>query len=129
MPYLRQVYRFAGVAAACAFLYVRFKSPVSATEVFLEGIRNPGAAVPLFQKLSRAFRYDQICAFSAGAFWTLLSFRDLKKAKKVETSWPKIVGTMTGLTLLVGPGAMMTTMWAWREEALAKKHVPAVKGN
>ncbi|OBT83656.1 hypothetical protein VE02_07639 [Pseudogymnoascus sp. 03VT05] len=129
MPHLRRVYRFAGVAAACAFLYVRFKSPVSATEVFLEGIRNPGAAVPLFQRLSKTFRYDQICAFSAGAVWTLLSFRDLKKAKKVEASWAKIIGTMAGLSLLVGPGAAMTAMWVWREEALAKKKVPVVKDN
>ncbi|ELR04662.1 hypothetical protein GMDG_01521 [Pseudogymnoascus destructans 20631-21] len=128
MPYLRQVYGFAGVAAACAFLYVRFKSPVSATEVFLEGIRNPGAAVPLFQRLSKTFRYDQIHAFSAGAVWTLLSFRDLKKSKKVEAGWAKIIGTMAGLSLLVGPGAAMTAMWAWREEALAKKKVPVVKG-
>lgn len=129
MPHLRRVYRFAGVAAACAFLYVRFKSPVSATEVFLEGIRNPGAAVPLFQRLSKTFRYDQICAFSAGAVWTLLSFSDLKKAKKVEAGWAKIIGTMAGLSLLVGPGAAMTAMWAWREEALAKKKVPVVKDN
>ncbi|OBT70177.1 hypothetical protein VE03_00332 [Pseudogymnoascus sp. 23342-1-I1] len=129
MPYLRQVYRFAGVAAACAFLYVRFKSPVSATEVFFDGIRNPGAAVPVIQRLSKTFRYDQISAFSAGAFWTLLSFRDLKKAKKIEASWARIVGTMAGLTFLVGPGAMMAAMCAWREEALAKKHVPVVKGN
>lgn len=129
MPYLRRVYGFAGVAAACAFLYVRFRSPVSATEVFLEGIRNPGAAAPLFQRLAKTFRYDQICAFGAGAIWTLLSFRDLKKAQKVEAGWAKIVGTMTGLTLLVGPGAAMTAMWAWREEALAKKSVPVVKGN
>lgn len=123
MPHLRRIYRFAGVAAACAFLYVRFKSPVSATEVFLEGIRNPGAAVSLIQRVSKALRYDQICAFSAGAVWMLLNFRDLKKAKKVNAGWAKIVGTMAGLSLLVGPGAAMTAMWAWREEALVKSYV------
>ncbi|KFZ09191.1 hypothetical protein V501_05682 [Pseudogymnoascus sp. VKM F-4519 (FW-2642)] len=127
MPHLRRIYRFAGIAAACAFLYVRLRSPVPATEVFFSGIRNPSAAVSVMQSLAKTFRYDQICASSAGAIWTMLSFRDLKRAEKLSAGWGRIVGTFAGLTAVVGPGAAMTAMWAWREETLANRKVPAVK--
>ncbi|KFY83597.1 hypothetical protein V500_10030, partial [Pseudogymnoascus sp. VKM F-4518 (FW-2643)] len=107
MPHLRRIYRFAGIAAACAFLYARLRSPVPATEVFFSGIRNPSAAVSVMQSLAKTFRYDQICASSAGAIWTMLSFRDLKRAGKLSAGWGRIVGTFAGLTAVVGPGAAM----------------------
>lgn len=121
MKYLRRVYGFAGAAAALANMYVRFKSPVSLTEVFFKGVTDPSAPLPLIQGLAKFLRYDQICAFSAGAIWTLLSFRDLKKAGKLNAGWGRIVGVFAGTTIVAGPGAAMAAMWAWREEVLAKR--------
>jgi hypothetical protein len=79
------------------------------------------------QSLAKNFRYNQLSAFSAGAIWTMLSFRDLKKAGKLTTGWGKIVGTFAGVTALGGPRATMTAMWAWREETLAKRDVSVTK--
>lgn len=127
MPYLRRIYAFAGIAAAVANLYVRFKSPVPLMKVFFEGVSNPSAAAPLIQVLGKFLRYDQIAAFGAGAIWTGLNFHDLKKAKKVTSSWATIVGVFAGTTLVAGPGAAMAAMWAWREEALARQEVLSPK--
>jgi hypothetical protein len=123
MPYLRRIYAFAGVAAALCNLFVRVKSPVLLTDVFFKGIRSPSAPASLALSLAKFLRYDQIAAFSAGAIWTALSFHDLKKAGKLNSGWAKIGGFFAGTTLVAGPGAAMATMWAWREEALAKKVV------
>jgi hypothetical protein len=127
MPYLRRTYIFAGVAAALANLYVRFRSPVSLTDVFFQGVRNPIAAVPLALGVAKFLRYDQIASFGAGAIWTALSFHDLKKARKVTAGWGKIVGVFTGTTIVAGPGAAMAAMWAWREEALTKRVIVTPK--
>jgi hypothetical protein len=127
MPYLRRAYGFAAATAACAYLYVRFASPVSLKEVFFHNLSDPLAPVTLMTGAAKALRYDHICAFGAGAVWTMLSFYDLKRAKKLQAGWGKIVGVFAGTTLAFGPGAAMATMWAWREETLAKRKVVAVK--
>jgi hypothetical protein len=121
MPYLRRTYIFAGAVAPCAGLYVRFASPESLMSVFFGGIRNPSASISAMASLTKAFRYDQIAAFTAGAIWTMLSFKDLKKAGKLRTGWTRIVGVFAGTMIVAGPGAAMAAMWAWREEALAKR--------
>ncbi|PVH81668.1 FAD/NAD(P)-binding domain-containing protein [Cadophora sp. DSE1049] len=127
MKWLRLAYGFATATAAAAYLYVTLKSPVSLTEVFFKGLSNPSEALPLITGAAKVFRYDQIAASTAGAIWVLLSFKDLKKANKIQTGWPGIVGAFAGTTLLAGPGAAMTTLWAWREECLAKKEVDETK--
>ncbi|KAF8855683.1 FAD/NAD(P)-binding domain-containing protein [Acephala macrosclerotiorum] len=121
MPYLRCVYGFAAIASTCAYLYVRFTSPVSLMKIFFEGLANPTKALPLIEGATKALKYDQIAAFSAGAIWTLLSFGDLKKAGKLQAGWGRILGTFAGTTLLGGSGAGMAVMWAWREESLARR--------
>ncbi|KUJ21599.1 FAD/NAD(P)-binding domain-containing protein [Mollisia scopiformis] len=127
MPYLRAAYGFAATAAACGYLYVRFKSPVSLMKIFFDGIANPTEALPLIMGATKALKYDQIAAFSAGAIWTLLSFADLKKAKKLEAGWGRVLGVFAGTTLTAGPGAAMAVMWAWREETLAKRRSRTVE--
>ncbi|KAF8857859.1 monooxygenase [Acephala macrosclerotiorum] len=121
MPWLRRAYGFAGLTAAAAYLYVRIASPVSLFDVFFKGLSDPAKALPLIEGAAKVLRYDQIAAFSAGGLWVLLSFGDLKKAKKLKTGWAGIIGVFAGTTLLAGPGAAMTAMWAWREEVLAKR--------
>jgi len=129
MPYLRRAYGFAACTAACAYLYVRFTSPVSLMKIFFEGIGNPTQGLPLVKGAVKALRYDQIAAFSAGAIWILLSFSDLKKAGKLQAGWARILGVFAGTTITAGPGAAMAVMWAWREESLAKRESLAVKQN
>jgi hypothetical protein len=127
MPYLRRVYGFAGAAAACAHIFVRFASPVSLTDVFFQDIRNPLAAEPVMQSIAKFLRYDQITTFSASAIWTMLTFRDLKKAGKLTACWGRIIRTFAGITLVAGPGAAMAAIWAWREETLAKREVVVIE--
>ena len=124
MPYLRCAYGFAITTAASAYLFIRFASPVSLLNVFFTGLSNPSKALPLIEGAAKSLRYDQIATLSAGALWTLLNFRGLKKAKKVTTGWAGIVGLFAGTTRVAGPGAVMGLMWAWREEILVKKRQP-----
>lgn len=89
--------------------------------VFFEGVRNPSASVSVMASLAKTFRYDQIAAFSAGVVWAMLSFKDLKKAGKLNAGWGRTVGVFAGTMIVAGPGAAMATMWGWREEVLAKR--------
>jgi hypothetical protein len=129
IPYLRQAYGFGAVVSACAYLYVRFTSPVALGEVFFSGLSAPTEYVSLIQSSAKALRYNQISAFGAGAIWTMLSFGDLKRAGKLQPAcgWGKIVGIFAGITFFLGPGAAMVVMWAWREDMLAKRKVELVE--
>ncbi|KAF4635287.1 hypothetical protein G7Y89_g2803 [Cudoniella acicularis] len=126
MPYLRWAYGVAAATAAFGNLYVRFASPFPLMDVFFKDISSPTAPATLIQGAARFLRYDQITTFGAGALWIMLSFMDLKKAGKVRAGWGKIVAIFSATTLIGGPGAAMMIMWAWREEALARKK-PAVE--
>lgn len=119
VPYLRYAYGFSTAAATLANLYVRLTNPTSLINVFFKGVSSPTASVSLVEGIARTLRYDQLATFSAGAIWTMLHFRDLKKANKLQASWGKIVGIFAGVTAVAGPGAAMGLMWAWREEILA----------
>ncbi|KAI9746304.1 MAG: hypothetical protein M1818_000015 [Claussenomyces sp. TS43310] len=121
LPYLRWAYRATAAVSAAAYLYVRLASPVPLRDVFFQGIRDPTAVGSLAASIAKSLRYDYLVAFSAGAMWIGLSFRDLKRAGKLRAGWAKIFGVFAGSTLFMGPGAAMATMWSWREETLAKK--------
>ncbi|PVH89546.1 BcBOA8 protein [Cadophora sp. DSE1049] len=121
LPYLRAAYGFSAAAGAFAYLYLHVASPVSLVEVFFSNLRNPSAALPLLGGALKALRYDQICAFSATTIWTLLSFKDLKQAGKLQAGWGRILGVFAAMNVAVGPGAALSVMWAWREERLAKR--------
>lgn len=129
MPYLRRAYGFAAVIAATANLYVRFASPVPLKDLFFKGISSPSTVPNLLEGAAKFLRYDQIATFGAGAIWTMLSFRDLKKAGKLQTGWPTILGIFGATTLVAGPGAAVVTMWAWREEVLAARKKVVAKKN
>jgi len=98
-------------------------------DVFFNNLSNPSAAVPLLYGAAKALRYDHIASFSASAMWTMLSFSDLRKAGKLRAGWGRIIGMFAGATLVAGPGAAMAMMWAWREEALAKRKDIPVEEN
>lgn len=118
MPYLRIIYGFSAGAAFLTYCYVRLTSPISFLDVIFQGVKNPTTSQGFSKDVTKVLRYDHLCAFGAGTIWTLLSFRDLKKAKKLSASWGSILGVFAGSNILGGPGAAMATMWAWREECL-----------
>ncbi|KAL3425892.1 FAD binding domain-containing protein [Phlyctema vagabunda] len=124
MPYLRYAYGFSTAAAAIANIYVRLTSPLSLRDVFFKNLSSPTSPLSVVDLITRYLRYDQIATFSAGAIWTMLHFRDLKKADKLKVGWARIVGVFAGTTLVAGPGAAMAVMWAWREEVLARSSRP-----
>lgn len=128
MPYLRAAYGFSAAVGALAYFYLHVASPISLAKVFFSNLGSPNAAIPLLEGTVKALRYDQISAFSATAVWTLLSFKDLKKAGKLETGWRRILGIFAALNVVTGPGAALTVMWAWREETLAKRTNIAKRG-
>lgn len=117
--YLRRVYGFAFATSALAYWYMRFTSPTSVIDTILGGLRDPGSSQVLLENVAKIFRYDYVATSASGAAWVLLSFNDLKKAKKIQAGWGKIVGIYLSTLLIGGPGAAMAAMWAWREEALA----------
>lgn len=127
MPYLRRAYGIAAAVAACANLYVRIASPFPLKDVFFKGISSPSAPATLIEGAAKFLRYDQLTTFGAGAMWTMLSFMDLKKAGKIQAGWLKIAGIFGATTVVAGPGAAMMVMWAWREEALARRQPAAVE--
>lgn len=124
VPYLRYAYGFSAVTSTLANLYVRLTSPTSLINVFFQDVSNPTATIPIVRGIARSLRYDQMAAFSAGAFWTMLHFKDLKEKKKLNVGWGRILGVFAGTTLVAGPGAAMAVMWAWREECLIRSCRP-----
>ncbi|KAL2075500.1 hypothetical protein VTL71DRAFT_443 [Oculimacula yallundae] len=127
LPYLRAAYGFSAAVGALTYLSLHVASPIPLTKVFFSNLGNPSAALPLIEGVVKALRYDQICAFSATAMWTILSFKDLKKSGKLQAGWGKILGLFAGMNLIVGPGAALSVMWAWREERLAAREDLAKK--
>lgn len=121
MPYLRAAYGFSAAMGAFTYIYLRAASPVSLGHLLFDNLRNPAAALPLIGGALKVLRYDQICAFSATTIWTLLSFKDLKQAGKLQAGWGRILGVFAAMNVAVGPGAALSVMWAWREERLAKR--------
>ena len=121
MPYLRAAYGFSAAVGTFTYLYLHAASPVSIGHLFFDNLRDPTAALPLIRGALKVLRYDQICAFSATTIWTLLSFKDLKQAGKLQAGWGHILGVFAAMNVAVGPGAALSVMWAWREERLAKR--------
>ena len=129
MPYLRAVYGLTAGAAFLTYCYVRIMSPISFLTIVSDGIRHPATSNGFIKDVTKFLRYDHLCAFGAGAIWTVLSFRDLKKEGKFMGSWSSILGVFTGTTILGGPGAAMATVWAWREQCLPPKRMPVVNAS
>ncbi|CZS99224.1 uncharacterized protein RCO7_00515 [Rhynchosporium graminicola] len=121
MPHLRAAYRFSTAVGALTYFSLHLASPIPLSKVFFGNLGSPSAALPLIEAAVKALRYDQICAFSATAIWTLLSFKDLKRAGKLQAGWARIVGSFVAMNLVIGPGAALSIMWAWREEILAAR--------
>jgi hypothetical protein len=120
MKYLRWVYLAAGFFAANINLYVRISSPFPLQDIYFSDIANPSAAATLITGAARFLRYDQLLSFGAGLAWAILHFKDLKRAEKTDVEWAAFIGALACATAVVGPGAALIGMWAWREEILVR---------
>lgn len=119
IQYLRAAYIFAFVAASSVYLSLWLASPYSMKDIFFTGLRDPAAGFTYITEASaKLLRYDLICSFSAGLYWTLLHVGDLKRQGLVQTNWLVILPVMASMTVAFGPGACMVACWAWREEVL-----------
>jgi len=89
-------------------------------------ITGTGTQVPALHEVPSALR-GIIGAELGGCIWIVLLFKDLKKARMVETSWVVLfVGYWLAVSS-IGSGATLLAGWLWREQILAtKRHWAAV---
>ena len=67
--------------------------------------------------------FSFVFTYMAAFFWVILSFADLKSAKRLRTSWIAIVMLLGVSNVILGSGSTLLLMWAWREEVMAKKFI------
>jgi len=81
---------------------------------------------PSLQNLPKAL--GGILGSELGGFvWIVLLFKDLKKARMIETSWVVLLAGYVASATVIGSGASLLVAWLWREETLAtKRHWAAV---
>lgn len=146
LSYLRWAYGFAAAAGGMPHLYEWAHASRPITEYVQYMVGNPvtGAAATLQEPMSMPLlrvllthvqqvlvsQFDQTLLSSyhlgrmvssiSGLIWVLLHVRDLKRAKKTQTSWLQIIAVGSITTLVGGSGTAMVVGWAWREEILAR---------
>jgi hypothetical protein len=119
---LRLIYGLSAATSAAAYLYLWIKSPSTMAEIFFSETSQPGAPMNMLKGAAKVLRYDQLCSFGACAVWTLLHFWDLKREGLMRSAgWGKVLGVFGAMNVVVGPGAAMAGMWAWRESVLNKE--------
>jgi hypothetical protein len=79
-----------------------------------------GPTIPSLQDLPDALGGILGCEIG-GFIWMVLLFRDLKKARMIQTSWLVLLAGYVTLSSVLGSGASLLLAWLWREETLAKK--------
>lgn len=136
---LPQIYKWvqsfkASLAVATGLLDLASRSFAKMSPVAFSGILTTdemapqGIVVidPITQSLGVTWRWDYLCAFGASKFWLVLLFHDLKKAAKTDVSWLKVFLVLGISILVLGPGAAMVILCAWRERILEKQVVRKV---
>ncbi|ERF72896.1 hypothetical protein EPUS_08704 [Endocarpon pusillum Z07020] len=128
LSYLRWAYGFAAAASGIPHLYewAHAPRPITGYMSSLVGNRVTGAAATLQvlfsqfdQTLLSPYHLGRMVLSISGLIWVLLHVRDLKRAKRTQTSWLRILAVGSITTLLGGSGTAMVVGWAWREEILA----------
>jgi hypothetical protein len=62
-----------------------------------------------------------------GFVWLVLLFKDLKKARMIETNWIVLLFGYVLSSTVFGSGSTLLVGWLWREQTLAtKRHWAAV---
>ena len=75
----------------------------------------------LVDGMSLFLQLDELAFFTAALFWSALLVYDLKREEMVKITWLKALAVGIVGTWMVGPGALVATIWLWREELLARK--------
>ncbi|KAE9370063.1 FAD/NAD(P)-binding domain-containing protein [Stipitochalara longipes BDJ] len=89
-------------------------------------ISGTGPQVPALNEIPAALR-GIIGSELGGCIWIVLLFKDLKKARMINTSWLVLLIGYFMAVSLIGSGATLLAAWLWREEILAtKRHWAAV---
>lgn len=126
LPSIRRACLIVCIASATTLQYIRYQT---STFGWLRSALYAGTLPPPpLSALKTAFLNDAHSALYVGGFWWLaLLFKDLKKARMIQTSWMWLLLCAAASTAIIGPGATLVAGWAWREEVLAsKKHWAAV---
>jgi hypothetical protein len=97
-------------------------SPLPLSQFFFEGIWDWDKDIATLTGGTGLFlKLDEIFIVLGAAVWILLCFRDLKRERRVNVGWVRILVTMLGVGMSLGPGASMALIWSWREEVLVGK--------
>jgi hypothetical protein len=115
LPWLRQAVTTVALISAALFSYLRF----TGTNPVLPST----GSVQNYQKA-----LGGVLGVELGSFlWMVFLFKDLKKARMIQTNWVMLlVGYVLSATI-IGSGATMLLAWLWREQTIAtKRHWAAV---
>ncbi|KAL2064309.1 hypothetical protein VTL71DRAFT_4803 [Oculimacula yallundae] len=126
LPWLRTIYFTTALTSAVMWIYTLFVSPTPLSQVFLSGLLDRDTTFKTNEEGMRMFlKYDEVFCFTSAAIWVLLCFSDLKREGRLTASWGKVLAVYAGLSLGLGPGTGLVSMWWWREEILAR---PGLEG-
>jgi hypothetical protein len=123
VPVVQRTIGILGVVSTCTYWYILSTSNLSLRDLFFpEGnspFQEPADAAPAALRL--IVKYDYLTSYGAVLLWLGLSFRDLKAAGIMDTSWVVMLG-LGGLAALgLGPGSMLMLGWCVREQVLASR--------
>lgn len=128
LPFVRFSIRFAAITSALCFNWVRWRSAGQFLSIFVPQWSTIDAALSsnpmdmnLVNGMSLFLQIDELAFFTAALFWSALLVHDLKREEMTKISWLKALSVGIIGTYLVGPGALVASMWLWREELLAGK--------
>jgi hypothetical protein len=118
LPAIRRTIRTLCVLSMISWQYTIWSNGTPLTETFgtptVEGLTVKAAVVG---RLIEA----HILFLACNIIWMGLLTWDLKAAGMVHTHWLKLMMCMSALVILGGNGAMLGSMWLYREESLATK--------
>lgn len=100
------------------------RSALCVTSIALMAIFNylsPTLTARFPLKFNHLLSFETMRQDLGGVIWLVLLFRDLKRARIIETSWMLLVGCYLVSVSVAGPGATLLVAWVWRENTLAAR--------
>jgi hypothetical protein len=121
VPYLSRIYLTSFLVTGILHLFIIYLvvfSPNpqhSFSHMLLEPILYPSTQTSLVQGIYGIFLADFWIIFASSLFWAYLAIWDLKRVRLADVNmWT--AGTLIVIgTVAVGPGAVVTAVWYWRE--------------
>ncbi|KAK1142482.1 hypothetical protein N8T08_007844 [Aspergillus melleus] len=119
---IRKTYIPLAVLSGLTFLYVRFTAPAGSSvfDIFFpQNMLRTDQVRSFNQGIARFLQYDEIFGLGSGLIWLGMRFQELRTLG-VPVNWWKVLGGLSGVGLVGGPGATFTVGWGVREELLAQ---------